>query len=543
MCSGRPAKRQRNFIPFNRCNRIEPLQNLPHYRQCTSQPAQPDVPALLISLEMLDKPLNDKLESGLFGGPFLERQPITARGETLMTSAVPTKFWSGCLLAVATIMLVGPPAVADNLDEALIRQAPKLMRYLQDHDYDNVGVLSFRLKKGHARPTFQTGMISRNMSSRLENALALAMNPEQKTIGIVRDASAVAGDQLQGASYRTAQAREKLFSLKYPLAWGSEMVSPDVFLAGKVTLSPNLRTTNVAIEAFDRTSPDKYRRILDFDVKTDRYILADSGYGFSVSKGRRKFSRGPSDDDIIEGIILEEEKEQTSEKTSDSNSASSTASPSGFPVELRVYYGDVEQKRELESGNTWTMDDPKEGQQVTFGVKNLTDETVGVVLTVNGISTLYEETGQATQMTKWVLEPNKTYRIKGYHQKGNEKYVTIAGLPEKLSEEKFEDLGGDDRAGLIHLYVFRPTDEETSAPSFSRSLRRISRPALEQSHPRSALELQAMVAKGANAKGGRGLMAWGLDEKFEKLETKKLGTTSLTDTMVIRYYRPPSKDN
>jgi hypothetical protein len=33
-------------------------------------------------------------------------------------------------------------------------------------------------------------------------------------------------------------------------------------------------------------------------------------------------------------------------------------------------------------------------------------------------------------------------------------------------------------------------------------------------------------------------MAWGPDEKVETLNERTLGSTSLTDTMVVRYYKP-----
>jgi hypothetical protein len=142
-------------------------------------------------------------------------------------------------------------------------------------------------------------------------------------------------------------------------------------------------------------------------------------------------------------------------------------------------------------------------------------------------------------MTKWILEPGKLYRIKGFHQKDMSKYITIEGLPEKLSEERFEDLGGPEKAGILHLYVFRKADGQlASAPSFSRSMRRVSDAVLNQAPPQTPAELQALIARSVNTHSGRGLMAWGPDEKVETLNERTLGSTSLTDTMVVRYYKP-----
>lgn len=449
------------------------------------------------------------------------------------------------LCGLAMLATFNVNVAADNLDEELIRQASKVMKHLESKNYRNAGVLAFGLKSGDGKPSFDGGLLTNNLGARLENALVLALNPEGKQIGIIRDASSVASRALKGASYRTAEDRKRLFEIKYPLAWGTAEVEADVFLAGLVTISSDHRNTNVAIVSFDRQDPETHHKVIDFDVKTDRQILADSGKGFSTSKGRATFSRGPSEEDIFDAIIRDEKKEPKV-GPQPGNSQLVTSVSDDFPIEVKVRYRDVVQTMRPDPDNPGAqnrvLDDPKEGEAVTFDVTNRTKEVVGMVLTVNGISTLFEETGQAGQMTKWVLDPGKLYRIKGFHQKDRSKYVTIEGLPEKLSEERFEDLGGAAKGGLIHVFVFRKVSEQVAAaPSFSRSMRRIPTPVLSDVPPQTPAELQKLIAHSANAKGGRGLMAWGPDEKEEKITEQSLGATSLTDTMVIRYYKPKNR--
>ena len=112
-------------------------------------------------------------------------------------------------------------ARADNIDEQLLRKAPKLMEQIYSKGYRNVGVLSFRLEKGHSKASFHGGMIVTNMADRVQDAMIVAMNPEKAPLGVADRCSAVAGKKIPKASYRTADDRKRLFSLKYPLAWGA----------------------------------------------------------------------------------------------------------------------------------------------------------------------------------------------------------------------------------------------------------------------------------------------------------------------------------
>jgi hypothetical protein len=274
--------------------------------------------------------------------------------------------------------------------------------------------------------------------------------------------------------------------------------------------------------------------VLEFAVKTDRYILADIGQGFSLSKAR---VRGVTDDSIFFDVV-----EQDIEKSESTATESQTSQPtSGLPVELTVYYDDNAQDMKVDDEATgsynYVLPEPQEGQSLTFGLKNTTGKPLGVVLLVNGTSTLYEQQGEAADLNKWVLEPGKEYRVKGYHREGNETYARITTLSEEESKSKYADLGGEQFAGLIHMYVFQTIDQASSQTlAFTRSIGRLPRRSERTVRFSTLSELQQAIARKSDLypKGVRPLAGWGKEEN-ETIEETKLGDVALTDTLIVRY--------
>ena len=58
--------------------------------------------------------------------------------------------------------------------------------------------------------------------------------------------------------------------------------------------------------------------------------------------------------------------------------------------------------------------EPREKQVVTFLLRNVSKERVGVVLKVNNKNTLYEEEEEPAQCTKWILDPGEQLEVKGF---------------------------------------------------------------------------------------------------------------------------------
>jgi hypothetical protein len=212
-----------------------------------------------------------------------------------------------------------------------------------------------------------------------------------------------------------------------------------------------------------------------------------------------------------------------------------------FPVQLTVFYDDQPQDMQPDSSaagtNNFSLAEPQEGQSLTFGLQNTTDNPLCAVLMVNGVNTLYEQTGQPSDLNKWILEPGKTYRVKGYHQQDGARYFAITTLSDQDSKDKYEDLGGDLAAGLIHLYVFTPVGaDQDSVLAYTRSIGRMTRNDIKTRKFATFAERQAAVMRKSNLypPGVKPLAGAG-QELPELIEEKKFGDVRLSDTMVVRY--------
>src|SRR5207248_2440038 len=126
----------------------------------------------------------------------------------------------------------------DNIDAALMKKAPEIVKFLKDEGYKNVGVLRFQLQKGKAKATYAAGPINGNMATRLENALKMENDPKCP-VGIIHDAGAVIAAKEPDKHWAESDAKQRaaLFDYSYPLAWGDDKVKPDAFLHGRVRLS------------------------------------------------------------------------------------------------------------------------------------------------------------------------------------------------------------------------------------------------------------------------------------------------------------------
>src|SRR5205807_10292709 len=138
---------------------------------------------------------------------------------------------------------------ADNIDNELRSKALLIMKDLEAHEYKNVGVLKFQVKKGNTHPTLTAGKLNYLMATRLENALVM-VDKADAPIGLTRGASAVAASKDKTATFLSPEGRQKLFTHQYPLAWGAQDVEVDAFLTGLVEIAPDMKTTTITIKAF-----------------------------------------------------------------------------------------------------------------------------------------------------------------------------------------------------------------------------------------------------------------------------------------------------
>jgi hypothetical protein len=422
------------------------------------------------------------------------------------------------VLAAVGLIVAPRTARADNLDVRLLREATAVMQVLQDRQYKNIGVLKFRVQKGEREPSFDVGLLNANMATRLEYALILANN-ESNPIGITRDASRTAASLDKKASYLMADQRKGLFELRYPLAWGKDRVSVDAFLTGVVQLDRDFRKTTVAIESFDRKDAE-LQQIVKFTVDTDRSILSDAGETFSLVKRNMGLSQ--------RGDELDEAAVKNAAERSDGK-ASKNTDPVEQVLDLGIYYDGNKQEIKTEADGNRRVAGPPDGKPVWFTVKNKTKDRLAIVLRVNGVNTLHKEgpEKQVDQCTKWVLDPDTLYSIKGFYLRDNRveefKVQSPAGLT-SLDPQKL---------GLIEVAVFQKGEDKDPLTSKRISLRGLT---AEQS-PDTFKELKELVFKAAQPRPAfKGLIMPGETKPGQEIKEVKVEDLNYAGSMTIRYF-------
>jgi hypothetical protein len=326
-------------------------------------------------------------------------------------------------LALALAAWASPAVRADNIDVGLVKNAPAVLKFLKDHNYKNVGVLRFQLQKGRRPATYAAGPINGNMATRLENALLLETDTANP-VGIIHDASAVAAAKAPDKHFNENSAKDRagLFENAYPLAWGDSKVKADAFLHGRVRFSDDMKTTTVQIACFDRKSEEQHK-VCEIEVKTDRTVLADAGESYvlkrSLLKKRGseigkdgKDKDGNSLDDLFDKDAADSAKDRNDKK-----GASNNAAAVNDYLDFEVRYNDVPQQLigDPTEGGELRIAAPRTGQSVMFALKNKQSDDIGVVIYVNGKSTLEYMIDPAEKCRRWIIPAGgETFGIRGY---------------------------------------------------------------------------------------------------------------------------------
>ena len=323
-----------------------------------------------------------------------------------------------------------------------------MINYLRDHHCRNVGVLKFRVHKAGHPVSFRVGPINDNMIERLENAL-IAVNPTESPVGITRDASHIA-DVRRLPRYDSPAGQKALFGLQYPLAWGNTQVTPDLMLTGVIKVRADLKSATVQIEAFGPDSP-KQDKVVAFTVATDRSLLTDLGESFKVSS--RSLKRKTRAIELDEDAVADAADDSSATKPAGGQTSTGDAqSPGGSLLYYEIRYDGQPQTVSPDPSNPkeFFVREPTESQAVSFVVRSLASERIGLVLMVNGKNTLYEEEGDASHCKAWVLDPGKTYGIDGF-QVDN----TTRKPFRVLSDQESASVAYGPNTGLIQFNIMR----------------------------------------------------------------------------------------
>jgi len=448
------------------------------------------------------------------------------------------------LLVLAVAALAGAPARADNLDAGLLKNGPEVIRYLHDHHCRNVGVLKFRVHKAGHPVTFKAGTINDNMAERLENAL-IAVNPTESSVGVIRNASHIA-DVRKLPRYDNPAGQKALFGIQYPLAWGNTQVTPDLMLTGVINVRADLKSATVQIEAFGPNSP-KQDKVVTFTVATDRALLTDLNESFKVSS--RSLKRKTRAIELDEEAVADAANDSTATKQAGGQTSTTDAQSAGSSLlYYEIRYDGQPQTVSPDPSNPkeFIVREPTENQAVSFVVRSLASERIGLVLMVNGKNTLYEEEGDPSHCKAWVLDPGKTYGIQGF-QVDN----TTRKPFRVLSDQESAAVAYGPNTGLIQFNIMRaggtpakiaggdtgPKDGTTSQ-AMNISLRGLSRSTAGK--PRSLADLKKEVLAHAHAQNRkrRGLIMADDNTIAGSIENDEVQNQVLVESISVRYYKP-----
>jgi hypothetical protein len=409
----------------------------------------------------------------------------------------------------------------------LLKNAPKVIRYLKDHGYKNVGVLKFRVKNGEQPISDHVGPLNLNLADRLEIALVLA-DDVRKPIGIIHGASAVAAT-LPGANHLSKVGRQALFRGRYPLAWGNQDVEVDAFLTGVVVVDSDLHQMTIGIGAFGKDG-EALDRVVEFQATTDASALVEVGESFLI---RGAFDSGRTE------VVREREVVTTAARVKAAQETNPLQDPEA-PVALEVYYNNQRVPLRLRDGKA-LIPEPGEGQAVVLVLRKVdkTPGKYGVVLSVNGENTLYKERLSPLRCWKCILSPDTTsITIRGY-QTGDRTGEAFRVLSPTESRANLMNYGAD--VGMISMVVFREArgkKKPIALDDEAEDLAALTGGRYPKKPPENLAALKFQLRSGAGNSSNRGLIAQGkeIGARIRRLQFQPDPTPVMSTTLT--YYRP-----
>jgi hypothetical protein len=473
-----------------------------------------------------------------------------------------------CILGLALAALVVPgTARAGQLDKDLLRNSARVLYYLDAQGYRNVGVLPFLVQRGSRPASHDAAPLALDLTSRLENGLILGQDHRGKTIGIIRNAMTTANRGEVGPYQSSKAALQKLFAQDYDLAWGRTTVRADAFLTGTVVNAGKDRSrTQVVIHCFDaKKSLKAGKPVLDkvcaFEVGTDESLLADLGYNYALSPLALKRAAAPPNRSriIVDQIVRDEGEELPPIEAPEGAAPPTPGSIGGFGLDL--FFKDDKQKivplkqpGEGRQAPTFQMPAIPDGEEVVLSLtrNDDSDQTLGVVIKVNGQSLWLREDKEPEQCRKWIFGPafkGKANRFRGFYTGLNGKnLLRFRSLTAGDSQRKASELGN--RVGWIDITVFAP---QTERPAEMSRADMISTRVVPTARGASLREVQTQLEKANNVRvkqvrlGSLARKADVLDADPEPVEGPKIGTASLPNPvriahLSIRYWERPLDD-
>lgn len=351
------------------------------------------------------------------------------------------------ILAVSAGILASCPAFAEqkrDLDSELRARAGKILDYARDHHAKNIGVLKFLVRTGDGPWSDNAGPLNLGLARRLTVALILACPNDE--IGIIANANeALASSR---ANHLSEDGRIDCFRGRdFLLAWGDPEihVRPDLFITGTATLSADLKQTTIHLQAFGRDGKMD-DSLGDLTVATTARTLIDSGHSYLLTpKAYPKLfegARGLDDAETSQPAVDASQK-----YLANTSKVPAASFEEDAPIRVLIYYGD--KPIPIKDG---TVPEPTTNDKVWFKLDNLTDETYGVVLKVNGVNTIFKETFADRDCHKWIIKPHQSVTVRGFQVKLDERedFKVLPPEESRASEVHYGEFAGTFQVSVFH---------------------------------------------------------------------------------------------
>lgn len=455
-----------------------------------------------------------------------------------------------CIVLAGIIALAAPAAASAQSDpfvEAIRGQARIVLEQAKKKGFKNIGVLKFQVRKGTAAPSDDVGELNTSLALKTENAL-IVENRDNDFFILENPSQHVVREKLLSANHKTPEGRKAFFDLKYPVRWTRDKVTPSGFLIGTATITEDRKTVTLELKMFDATGAEDAIPGGKISAPASPELLAEAGESYTQPEATVKalVSGGP----IPSKQVLEQQATENM-RVSDPPKALDAKKPQPFaplvncPVRMTILYNG-----QPVSVNGNSVPEPGPKDKVAFHLKNTSDKgTFGVVLMVNGDSTLYQERLTPFACHKWILVPGAEVTIRGFQTSQN-KVAPFAVLPPDAVDP--DEFRYGEHAGTFRLVVYHgkmsttpPTDNVASLTPDQAAERTITRTrgAVKSGDgkPQTLEELQAdLRGRAAAAEGSRGYVT--KSKNMEEFQTEATYFTPSPETPVsdisIRYYTP-----
>jgi len=296
-------------------------------------------------------------------------------------------------------------------------------------------------------------------------------------------------------------------------------------LTGLIEVGADYNKVNITIEAFSAKDSKLTPIVAKFSAEGDTALLHDLGKSYSVARSLPAKRTA----NAVRNVIFKEVKKRDDEPTPDKPTNNDGSGTMVGDIEFKLVSDGqpVTIKAGTNNDPTMQVDCPEPGKPVVFSITNKgsSNKKLGVDVKLNGTSLLLRQAEAPEACRVWVLEPGKTYTLKGYYDESGDKNVApftiISGDAAKQAREQLGD-----KAGLIQVNVFdevpgeQPTEEMLIS---SRGLRSKLSKRGDLHAVQTGLMRSALVKRVTKTEGGkkRELIVEDTDETKKLMETLK----------------------